>query len=105
MDTGMIAMRKLTLIFLLLSVAACSGLEKGSEAGIGFDAMNTISKEEKENDAWFGSFYGKNHCHGQWASDCKPESDVGGGGGGGMWGGGVGPSDSVVGHSDSGSSN
>ncbi|MES2984001.1 MAG: hypothetical protein V4735_02305 [Pseudomonadota bacterium] len=76
---------------LLLALTACAGFEKGSEAGLGLDAFTSSTKEEKENDKWFKSFYGKNHCYGAWASDCS-DDEGGGGGGGGMWGGGVGPS-------------
>ena len=83
----------------LVALGGCMGHEKGN----GLDRLDTISKEDKEEDAWFKSFYGKNHC-GVWEGACKPgeDSDVGGGGGGGMWGGGVGPSDSGASH-DSGS--
>ncbi len=101
-------MRRATLsLFLLLALGGCMGSEKGIDAGWGFDALNTQSKEDKEEEQWFNSFYGKNHCHGQWAGECKPGSDEGGGGGGGMWTGGIGPSDggSSSSHSDSGSSN
>lgn len=91
-------MRALLYTLLLLPLAACAGSEKGVDAGWGFDFFNTQSKEDKENEAWFKSFYGKNHCHGQWMGECKPGSDEGGAGGGGMWGGGVGPSDSDSGY-------
>ncbi|MFZ4541407.1 MAG: hypothetical protein ACOYNL_06305 [Rickettsiales bacterium] len=80
-------------IAFLLGLSACAGYEKGKESGWGFDALDTISKEEKEEDKWFKSYYGKNHCYGQWAGDCE-DDDSAGGGGGGMWTGGVGPSDS-----------
>jgi hypothetical protein len=76
----------------LVMLSGCAGYEKGVDAGIGFDALNTQSKEDKENEKWFKSFYGKNHCYGNWASDCADE-EHGGGGGGGMWTGGVGPTD------------
>lgn len=92
---------------MLTILSGCAGSEKGTDAGWGFDALNTQSKEDKENEQWFNSFYGTKHCYGQWAGDCKPASDEGGLGGGGMWTGGVGPSDSgsSASHSDSGSSN
>ena len=89
----------LILGFALTTLSACMGSEKGTDAGWGFFALDTVSKEDKENEKWFKSFYGTNHCHGQWAGDCEDESS-GGGGGGGMWGGGVGPSS--TGHGGSG---
>ena len=73
----------------LMVLSGCMGSEKGN----GISRLDTISEEDKENAAWFGSFYGKKHCYGNWASECKPEEEAGGGGGG-MWTGGVGPSDS-----------
>ena len=87
-------MRRMLGIMALLVLAGCAGAEKGSDVGIGFDALNTTSKDDKENDAWFNSFYGKNHCHGQWAGTCTAGASDEGGAGGGMWSGGVGPSDS-----------
>lgn len=83
----------------LPTLSACMGSEKGN----GLSRLDTITEEDKAEDAWVKSFYGKNHC-GVWEGTCKPGSDEGGGGGGGMWTGGIGPSDSGA-SSDSGSSN
>jgi hypothetical protein len=61
-------------VTVLVSVAmavvlgSCAGSTTGKEAGIGFDAFNTQSKEDKENEDWFGSFYGKQRC--VWGSGC-----------------------------------
>jgi hypothetical protein len=78
----------------LMVLCACSGYKTGSDVGIGFDAMNTQSKESKENDDWFSSFYGSKKCEPTlWSTYCKDDAGAGGGGGGGMWSGGVGPSD------------
>lgn len=85
---------------MVLSLSGCAGYEKGN----GIDRLNTQTAEEKENEAWFGSFYGKNHC-GVWEGVCEPGTDNGGSSGGGMWGGGVGPSDGGTASHDSGSSN
>lgn len=71
-------------VALLFSLSGCMGSEKGIDSGWGLDAFNTQSKESKEEEQWFNSFYGKNHCHGQWASDCKPGEEAGGSGG--FWG-------------------
>lgn len=40
-------------------LTACPGYLKGNEAGVGISAMDTQSKESKENEKWFDSFYGK----------------------------------------------
>lgn len=74
--------RKIASVLLLLSLSACMGTQTGAEAGWGLGALDTQSKEDKENDAWFKSFYGTNHCHGQWGGGCKQ----GEGSGGSIWG-------------------
>jgi hypothetical protein len=76
----------------LFLLAACAGHQKGVDVGVGFDAFNTQSKEDKENEKWFDSFYGRSNCHSLWSTYCDEEA-TGGGGGGGMWTGGIGPSD------------
>ncbi len=80
-------------VVVLLALGGCMG----SETGNGLSRLDTITEDDKAEDAWFKSFYGKNHC-GTWAGTCKPGSDEGGGGGGGMWGGGIGPSDAAPSH-------
>lgn len=76
------AMYTLASLLAMLAVAGCAGSEKGTDAGWGFDTFNTQSKEDKENEKWFDSFYGNNHCHGQWAGECTP-GDAGAGTGSG----------------------
>jgi hypothetical protein len=76
----------------LLMLAGCTGHVKGIDAGVGFDAFNTQSKESKENEKWFDSFYGRGKCNSLWVTGCDEDAPSGGGGGG-MWTGGVGPSD------------
>jgi hypothetical protein len=89
-------MRALLISAVFLLLAACAGSEKGMDAGVGLDAMDTESKESKDNQKWFKSYYGKSRC--VWGDGClgDDEDDASGtgGGGGGMWSGGVGPSDS-----------
>jgi hypothetical protein len=79
----------LALVISLVTLGGCMGSEKGN----GISRLDTISEEDKENAKWFKSYYGKNHCFGNWASECADEESAGGSGGG-MWTGGVGPSDS-----------
>jgi hypothetical protein len=60
----------------LLMISACSSLsEKSSsifaEKPSGLSGLDTITKEDKEEEAWFKSFYGTNHC-GVWAGTCEP---------------------------------
>jgi hypothetical protein len=91
----------IALLVVLANLTACAGYMTGKEVGIGFDAMNTISPEQEENEKWWKSYYGK--CHSLWSSTCEDEEkDKAGGGGGGMWTGGVGPSDSGSSSSSSG---
>lgn len=62
-------------VWLLVTLAACAGHQKGVDAGIGFDIFNTQSKQDKEDEKFFKSFYGKSHCYGNWASDCANDKD------------------------------
>lgn len=80
-------------IVALLGLSACMG----NQTGKALNALDTESAEEKEEDAWFKSFYGSKHC-GVWEGTCKPGSDEGGSGGGGMWSGGVGPDGDTSSH-------
>jgi hypothetical protein len=67
-------MRNTTLMVALLLLAACAGSQKGVDRGAGFDALDTISKEEKEKEKWFDSFYGDSRC--TWNSTCTdPEEE------------------------------
>lgn len=85
----------LALISSMLLVSACAGHATGADVGAGFDTLDTESKESKENEKWFNSFYGK--CHGIFG--CSEDAGTSAGGGtGGMWGGSVGPTDAVSGH-------
>lgn len=63
-------------VSLLMILAACAGSQKGVDAGIGFDIFNTQSKQDKEDEKFFKSFYGKNHCYGNWASDCADDKGL-----------------------------
>ncbi len=52
-------MRILCCSVMLVCLSACAGYQKGTDVGVGFDSLDTISKEEKEKQKWFDSFYGK----------------------------------------------
>ena len=64
----------------LLMLNGCMGYQTGK----GLNALDTVSKEEKEEDAWFKSFYGKDHC-GVTVGWCDPAA--GSGVGASPWGG------------------
>jgi hypothetical protein len=66
-------MRSFLALGLLVMLCACAGLTKGSDVGIGFDAMDTTSKEQKENEAWFNSYYGASTCTPTWGSECPSD--------------------------------
>jgi len=76
----------------MVMLTACPGHVKGVDAGVGLEALNTQSKESKEEEKWWDSYYGRSKCNSLWVTGCDEEA-AGGGGGGGMWTGGVGPSD------------
>ena len=57
----------------LLSLTACAGYQKGVDAGVGIDALDTTTKEQKDRDKWFKSFYGKDHC--VWGDGCSSAAD------------------------------
>lgn len=48
----------ITLLMLAL-LAGCAGSVTGNEAGLGLGRLDTVSKEEIENEAWFDEFYGR----------------------------------------------
>jgi len=102
----MIAPRILVCVPLLM-LAACSSLSEKSSSPFaetlpGLGGLDTVSKEDKEDDAWFKSFYGTNHC-GVWSGTCASGAAESSGSGGGPWS--VGPSEGASGHTDSGHSN
>lgn len=65
-------MRVLFASALLLMLAACAGSEKGVDLGVGFDAMDTESKESKDKEKWFDSYYGEERC--TWNSTCPNQA-------------------------------
>lgn len=46
-------------LLMLVSLAGCAGSVTGNEAGLGLGRLDTVSKEEIENEAWFDEFYGR----------------------------------------------
>lgn len=61
----------------LMMMNACSSLSEKSTSIFadkqpGVSSLDTITKEDKEESAWFKSYYGTNHC-GVWAGTCPPE--------------------------------
>ncbi len=60
----------------LALLAGCTSLSEKSNSLFadkqpGIDNLDTITKDDKEEKAWFGSFYGSNHC-GVWEGTCPP---------------------------------
>ncbi len=71
-------------LVMLLALCGCAGHEKGADVGIGFDALNTQSKDDKENEKWFDSFYGTKKCEpSPWSTYCNDDA---GAAGGSIWG-------------------
>ena len=62
--------RRIMLSLVAIILSGCAGYEKGVDSGLGIGAFNTQSKEDKEKEKWFNSFYGTNQCHGGWTVDC-----------------------------------
>lgn len=61
----------------LLMLNACTSLSEKSNSLFadkqpGVSSLDTITKEDKEESAWFKSYYGTNHC-GVWAGTCPAE--------------------------------
>ena len=78
----------------LLLLSACAGSEKGT----GVNGLDTITAEDREQEAWFKSFYGKDHC-GVSQGVCKPGDNSGSDSGtGGWWGVGGTPDGAAAGH-------
>ena len=102
MEAGM-TVRYGAVLLTLLTLSACTSLSQKSgslfaDKQPGIDQLDTITKEDKEEDAWFKSFYGSNHC-GVWAGYCAPGTESSSGGT--FWGKSIGPSDISGGtHSD-----
>lgn len=46
-------------LLMLASLVGCAGSVTGNEAGLGLGRLDTVSKEEIENEAWFDEFYGR----------------------------------------------
>lgn len=65
-------MRTLLLSAVLLALTGCMGYQTGK----GLNALDTTSKEDKEDAAWFKSFYGKDHC-GITEGWCDPANKTG----------------------------
>ncbi len=83
-----------SLLAAMLLLAGCPGSVKGVDVGAGFDAMDTQSKESKEEEKWFNSYYGKSHC--VWGvGNCEGDENAGGGS---SWDGGSGAADSGMSH-------
>ena len=51
--------RRIIACVLIPFLAGCAGSVTGNEAGLGLGRLDTISKEEIENEAWFDEFYGR----------------------------------------------
>lgn len=51
--------RRIIACLLIPFLAGCVGSVTGNEAGLGLGRLDTISKEEIENEAWFDEFYGR----------------------------------------------
>lgn len=65
-------MRTLFISSAFLLLAACAGSEKGTDVGVGFDTMDTESKESKDKEKWFDSYYGEERC--TWNSTCPNQA-------------------------------
>ena len=65
----------------MLMLTACPGHVKGVDVGAGFDALDTQSKESKDNEKWWGSYYGK--CHNVWGDECTDNGGAASSGAGG----------------------
>ena len=90
----MLRLRQLVLLSAVaVSLSGCMGYEKGN----GIDRLDTITQEDKEEEKWFGDFYGSKHC--VWGEDCSDASY----GSKASSSGSMAPADAGVGH-DSGSS-
>ncbi len=62
-----------------LLLAGCASLSEKSTSPFalkpdGINALDTQTKDDKEEEAWFKSFYGSSHC-GVWEGSCAPGTE------------------------------
>lgn len=69
----------------LLMVLLLNGCGSLGDKAPGLGNLDTITAEDKEEEAWFKSFYGKEHC-GVSQGVCKPGQSGSDSGTGGFWG-------------------
>ena len=62
-------------VLLVLALCACSSMSEKSHSIFadkvsGIDRLDPTSSEQKEEEKWFNSYYGQDHC-GVWEGICR----------------------------------